>query len=319
MSTGKQNRQLDSRLVTIFGGGGFVGRHTAQAAMRAGARVRIVQRRPLSASSARTLGDLGQLHVVGADATRPDHVRRAITGSDIVVNLVGSFSDMMAAHADAAAAIAEAAKESGASRLVHVSAIGTDGASPSLYGRSKAAGEAAVQAAFAAATILRPSIIFGRDDQFVNRFAGMIRALPVVPVVAPNTRFQPVHVADVADAIVTAMTDDGAGGTTYELGGPQILSMRDLLEWIASTTERSPVFIDVPAPVAGAMASLTGWLPGAPITRDQWLMLGRDNVVAEGARTLADLGVAAAPLAVIAQGWLDMYRRHGRFSGKTAN
>lgn len=310
---------LEGRLVTIFGGGGFVGRHVAQAAMRAGARVRVVQRRPLSAVSVRALGNLGQIHLVAADATQAAHVHRAVQGSDLVVNLVGSFANMMAVHADAAGAIAGAARAAGVSRLVHMSAIGADAGSPSLYGRSKAAGEAAVAAGFGGATIVRPSIIFGRDDQFINRFAGLISSLPVVPVIAPETRFQPVHVADVADAIVHALGDDGTIGATYELGGPQILSMRALLEWIAATTGRSPRFVTLPAPIAGAMASLTGWLPGAPITRDQWLMLGRDNVVAGDARTIADLGIVAAPLDAVAPGWLDMYRSHGRFSGKLAS
>lgn len=318
MNTERKQPRLDGRLISIFGGGGFVGRHTAQAAMRAGARVRIVQRRPLSAVSARALGDLGQLHLVSADATRADHVRRAMTGSDMVINLVGSFSNMMAVHADAAAAIATAASEAGVHRLVHVSAIGANAASPSLYGRSKAAGEDAVHAAFPGASILRPSIIFGRGDQFINRFARLIRALPVVPVIAPATQFQPVHVVDVADAIVHALAEEDSAGLPFELGGPEIIAMRDLMAWIAERTGRRPMFVEVPDAAASALASLTGWLPGAPITRDQWLMLGSDNIVSSGARTLADLGIVPAPLDAVANGWLDMYRSHGRFSGKAA-
>ena len=310
---------IEGKLATIFGGGGFVGRHAAQALMQAGARVRIVQRHPERAVSVRALGNLGQVQMVAADATRPDHVERAIVGSDIVINLVGSFSDMMAAHDDAAGHIARAASRAGVQALVHLSAIGADPASPSLYGRSKAAGEAAVRDAFAQATILRPSIIFGRQDQFINRFAALIRSLPVVPVIAPATRFQPVFVGDVAAALARAAAGGpGVRGGAFELGGPECLTMQALFAWIAEHIGRSPLFVDVPDPVASALATLTGWMPGAPITRDQWLMLGRDNVVADDAATLADLGIAAKPMDAIAPGWLDIYRQHGRFAGKVS-
>ncbi len=317
--------RLDGQLVTLFGGGGFLGRHAAQALMQAGARVRIVGRHPERDSAIRALGDLGQVQLVGADITRPGHAARAMVGSDAVVNLVGSFADMMAVQGDGAGNIAQAAAATGVRTLLHISAIGADPASPSLYGRSKAAGEAAVRAAFPAATILRPSIVFGRQDQFINRFAGLIRALSVlpvvhmVPVVAPDTRFQPVFVADVAQAIVAAVArGEAAAGRCFELGGPQKLSMRELFTWIARNIGRSPVFIEVPDVVAGAMATLTGWLPGAPITRDQWAMLGRDNIVADGAASLADLGIVATPMDAVTQGWLEIYRPHGRFSGKFA-
>lgn len=310
--------RLDGKLVTLIGGGGFLGRHAAEALMRAGARVRIAQRHPRRAFEVRALANLGQVQFVAVDATRADSVARVVTGSDAVVNFVGILKgDFERFHVDVARHVAEAAHAAGAA-MVQISAIGADADSPSAYGRSKAAGEAAVRAAHAGATILRPSIVFGRGDQFVNRFAGLLSMAPVMPVVAPQTKFQPVFVGDVAEAVRAALADPAHAGRTYELGGPQVLTMRELLEWIAARIGRSPLLIDLPDGIAGAMASATGWLPGAPITRDQWAMLSRDNVVAEGASGLADLGVVPTALDAVAAGWLDIYRRHGRFTGKAA-
>jgi uncharacterized protein YbjT (DUF2867 family) len=310
---------LSGKLVTLFGGGGFLGRHAAQALMQAGARVRIVQRDPKRAFAVKALGNLGQVQFVAADADNADAVRKAASGSDAVVNLIGILKgDFQRAHVATAVNIAEAAAASGAA-MVQISAIGAAADSTSAYGRSKYAGEAKVRMALPEATILRPSIVFGREDAFINRFAGMIRIAPVVPVVAPNTKFQPVFVRDVADAIVAALADPAMhAGKTYELGGPQAISMRALLEWISSKIGRSPMLIDLPDSAAAALASGTGWLPGAPITKDQWAMLGSDNIVSPGANTLADLGVAPTPLDAVAEGWLDIYRRHGRFAGKAA-
>ncbi len=309
---------LDGKLVTLFGGGGFLGKHAAQALMAAGARVRIVQRHPERAIGIRALGNLGQVQFVAADAGKPDAALRAATGSDAVVNLIGILKgDFERAHVATAANIAAAAAAAGAA-MVQVSAIGANADSPSAYGRSKAHGEAAVRAALPAAVILRPSIVFGREDQFINRFAGLLAMAPVMPVIAPNTRFQPVFVGDVADAIVVALADPAAAGRTYELGGPQVISMRALYEWIARQIGRTPLLIDVPDRAASALAGATGWLPGAPITKDQWAMLQADTIVAPGAATLADLGVEPTPLDAVARGWLDIYRRHGRFTGKAA-
>lgn len=318
VSSSSSHQQLEGQLVTVFGGGGFVGRAVAQALMQAGARVRIAQRNPRHALAVRALGNLGQTQFVAADVRRRETLARALHGSDAVVNLVGSFSDMEAVQAVGAGNVAMAAKAAGARAFVQMSAIGADAASPSAYGRSKAAGEAAVAAAFGEATILRPSIIFGRDDAFINRFAGLMSMAPVMPVFAPETLFQPVFVGDVAQAVVAALTDGNAQGQRYELGGPQQFSMRALQEWIASQIGRHPVFINVPDVVAGGIATATGWLPGAPITRDQWAMLGSDNVVAKGAHTLSDLGIAATALQAVAPGWLDQYRRAGRFSAASA-
>jgi uncharacterized protein YbjT (DUF2867 family) len=309
---------LSGQLVAVIGGGGFIGRSVAQALMGAGARVRIVQRNVKAARGVRSLGNLGQTQFVAADVTRPETLARAVAGADAVVNLAGSFGDMAAVQAAGAANVARAAANAGARALVHMSAIGADAASPSTYGRTKGEGEAQVRAVFAAATILRPSIIFGRDDAFINRFAGVLSIAPVMPVFAPNTLFQPVFVGDVADAVVAALGHGTAAGRTFELGGPRQISMRALLEWISAEIGRSPILVDLPDFAAAGIATATGWLPGAPITRDQWLMLGADNVAAEGAAGLAELGVPPTALEAVAPGWLSRYRRHGRFGGKAA-
>jgi uncharacterized protein YbjT (DUF2867 family) len=201
----------------------------------------------------------------------------------------------------------------GVDALVHVSAIGADAASASAYGRSKAEGEAAVRAAFPTATILRPSIVFGREDQFVNRFAAMIAKAPVVPVLRAGTKFQPVYVGDVAAAVFAALADpDKAAGKTLELGGPDVLSMGALIRWIASATGRTPHIVELPDAVGGAIAAF-GFLPGAPITGDQWKMLAKDNVVST-TNGLTLLGIAPTPLDAVAPGWLVRYRKGGRFA-----
>lgn len=305
-------------LVTVFGGGGFLGRQVVQELLSRGARVRVAQRDLATAFRVKPLGGLGQTQFVAADVTRPASVARAVAGSDMVVNLVGILSgDFEAVHHRGAANVARAAAEAGARALVHVSAIGADPESPSAYARSKAAGEAAVKAAFPSATILRPSIIFGREDQFINRFADLIRMAPIVPVMAPETKFQPVYVTDVARAVAQVVEAPGVhGGVTYELGGPQQVSMMELNRWIAQAIGRAgKPLVAVPAAVASVIARL-GFLPGAPLTRDQWAMLQRDNVAAAGAPGLAELGIRPTPMAAVAEGWLVRFRRHGRFAGR---
>jgi uncharacterized protein YbjT (DUF2867 family) len=306
-------QKLDGQLITVLGGGGFLGRYVVQRLLARGARVRVAQREPRAATFLKPLGGLGQTQFVAVDVRDPASVARAVQGSDAVINLVGAFSDMRAVQADGAGHVAAAAKAAGVGALVHVSAIGADPESPSAYGRSKGDGEAAVRAAFADAAILRPSILFGREDHFINRFAAMMRMAPVVPVIAPKAKFQPVYVGDVADAVVAALGRDAAG-KTFELGGPQVLTMAELLRWVADATGRSPLFVDVPDFVASTLASGFGWAPGAPITKDQWLMLQHDNVVANGAAGLAELGVTPTSLGSVADGWLVQYRRNGRFA-----
>ena len=301
-------------LVTVFGGGGFLGRYVVQALLKAGARVRVAERSPKNAYYLKAQANLGQITYVAADITRPDTLGPALAGADAVVNLVGSFADMQRIHVEGAGNLARAATAAGVQAFVHMSAIGADVDSNSAYGRTKGEGEAAVRAGFPKATILRPSIVFGREDAFINRFAAMIRALPILPVIGGSTRFQPVFAGDVGHAVAQAIGQAKThAGKTYELGGPQILSMLELQQWIAGHIGRTPVFVEVPDVVAGAMATLTGWLPGAPITRDQWLMLQSDNVVGNKAKDLTALGVDATPLDAVAQDWLLIYRRHGRF------
>ncbi|WP_294251011.1 complex I NDUFA9 subunit family protein [uncultured Sphingomonas sp.] len=305
---------MKDRLVTLIGGGGFLGRYVAQELLAAGARVRVVERKPRDAWFLKTQGNLGQTQLVVGDITKPETLARALQGSDAVVNFVGILAgDFDKVHVQGARNVAEAAKAAGAGALVHISAIGADANSPSGYGRSKAAGEQAVLAAFPGATILRPSIVFGREDAFVNRFAGMIAGAPlnIVPVVRGETKFQPVFVADVAQAVTAALADPAAhGGKTYTLGGPDVLSMSALLHWIAGAIGRKPHFVELPDSLAGLIASL----PGTPITRDQFAMLQADNVVPAGAEGLAALGVQPTPMATVAPSWLVRFRQAGRFS-----
>ena len=306
---------LDGRLICIFGGGGFVGRYMAQALLERGARLRIAERNIKNAMHIKPLGNLGQTQFVSADVTRKDSVVRAVHGCDAVVNLVGVLKgDFTRVHVDGARHVAEAAAAAGCRSLLHLSAIGADSESPSAYGRSKAEGEQAVLQAFPAAIILRPSIIFGREDQFINRFAAMISILPVVPVIGSATRFQPIFVGDVADVAAEALSHPELyAGQTFELGGPEIISMGDLNRRIAALTGRERTFVEVPDFAAKLMASLLGPFPGAPITTDQYRMLQSDNIVAPGAKGLDSFGVAPTPLAAVAAGWMEKYTAHGRF------
>jgi uncharacterized protein YbjT (DUF2867 family) len=312
------DRGMEAALITVFGGGGFVGRQVTQALLASGLRVRIAQRDPLKAAGSRALGNLGQVQLVRADIADEASVRRALDGAQGAVNLVGLLKgDFKRAHVDGAAMVARVATATGLKALVHVSAIGADAASASAYGRTKGEGEAAVRAAFPSATILRPSIIFGRDDQFTNRFAELIAMAPIVPLIRGEARFQPVYVGDVADAIAAAiMQPKGFAGKTYDLGGPDVLSMGEINRWLASHTGRDKMFLPVPDAVAGLMARLTGWLPGAPITYDQFVMLQSDNVALTEHPGLADFGIKPTPLAAAAPSWLTRFRKHGRFGAR---
>jgi NADH dehydrogenase len=303
-------------IVTMFGGDGFVGRYAAPALYRAGARLRIAGRNPRSAWFLQTQGGVGQTQFVRTDIRDPAQVAAAVCGSNAVVNLVGVLNgDFEAIHVGGARNIAEAAAAAGARAFVQVSAIGADLESASAYGHSKGEGEAAVRAAFPGATILRPSVIFGQEDDFTNRFARMAKWLPALPVIRGATRFQPVWVGDVGRAIAAALADPRQhGGKTFEIGGPQVLTMRELNQWVAREIGRSRAMIDVPDAIAAAMARFGGWAPGAPITWDQWLMLQQDNVVAEDVPSLAELGISPTPLAAVAEEWLTTYRRRGRFA-----
>jgi NADH dehydrogenase len=305
---------MQDRLVTVIGGGGFVGRYVAQALLKARARVRVAQRDPRGAFFIKPLGGLGQTQFVAADVRRPDTLARAFAGADAVVNLAGVFGNtMQAVNADGAGNVARAAAQAGVTALAHLSAIGADPDSPSAYGRSKGEGEAQVRAAFADATILRPSLIFGQEDQFVNRFAAIASRAPMVPVLKGNTKIQPVFVADVADAIVAALADRHAfGGRTIEIGGPDVMTFTQFNRWLVEAIGRDKPVVELPDFVGAGLATL-GFLPGAPITWDQWLMLQQDNV-AQG-NGLRELGVTPIPLGAVAAAWLVRYRKSGRFAG----
>jgi uncharacterized protein YbjT (DUF2867 family) len=306
---------LDGRLICIFGGGGFVGRYFAQALLERGARLRIAERNIKNAMHIKPLGNLGQTQFVSADVTKRDSVARAVQGCDAVINLVGVLKgDFERVHVEGARNVGGVAAAAGCRALLHLSAIGADSESPSRYGRSKGDGEKAVLQAFPDAIILRPSIIFGREDQFINRFAAMISMLPIVPVIGGDTKFQPIFVGDVADVAARALSQPELyAGQTFELGGPEILSMGEINRRIAEMTGRKRTFVDVPDFAAKLMATLLGPLPGAPITADQYRMLQKDNVVATGAKGLDTFGVSPTPLAAVAPGWMEKYTPHGRF------
>ena len=307
------------RLVTVFGGGGFLGRYVAQQLYKTRARVRVAQSDPRRAYFLKPLSAVGQTQFAAVDIRDPGRVAAVVAGSDAVVNLIGILEgDFDALHVDGARNIAEACRAAGVPSLVHVSAIGADPDSLSAYGRSKGEGEAAVRAAFPSATIIRPSILFGPEDNFINRFAGLARLLPLLPVVRPSVRLQPVYVANVGKAVAAAALDPRThGGKLYELGGPQVLTMHELMAWICRTTGRNRALVDIPDKAGALIATLTGWLPGAPITWDQWLMLQQDNVVSDKAKGLKAFNIPPTPLAAIAEGWLATYRRHGRFAAKS--
>ena len=303
------------RLVTLFGGGGFLGRYVAQELLKAGARVRIAERDPSNAWFLKPLGGLGQTQFVPASITSVATVDHAVAGADSVVNLVGILKgDFDSIHRKGAVNVAAASKAAGVDALVHVSAIGADPESASAYGRSKGEGEVAVRAAFPDSTIVRPSIIFGQEDAFLNRFAAMLSA-PVVPVLRGPVKFQPIWVSDVAKAIAAAaLNPQTHAGRIYELGGPETISMEQLYTWLAKATGRSPHLVPIPDMLGGPIATIAGFLPGAPITRDQWLMLQKDNVVAPGAKGIEAFGIKPTPMEAVAATWLVQYRQHGRFA-----
>lgn len=303
-------------VAAVFGGGGFIGRYVVQRLAARGYVVRVVGRDAERAKDLMVAGAVGQVVALYASLSNPATIARATEGADLVVNLIGILSerrsgDFQRIQAEGPAAIARTAAESGVRRMVQVSAIGADASSASLYARTKAAGEAGVREAFPAATILRPSIVFGAEDKFFNRFGAMAMYLPVMPVISGNTRFQPVYVGDVADAIIAALERDDAPGTTYELGGPRVYTFRELLAWLLHETRRHRPLIEIPLSLAKLQARLGELVPGKPFTRDQLLMLQRDNVAADSLPGLAQLDIVPTPIEVIVPDYLDRYRPGG--------
>jgi NADH dehydrogenase len=310
-------------LVTIYGGSGFIGRHVVRAFAQRGWRIRVAVRRPDLAFHLQPLGRVGQIHAVQANLRYPDSVVRAAEGSKAVVNLVGILHQsgqqtFEAVQASGAGVVAKAAAEAGA-KLVHVSAIGADARSPSHYARNKAAGEKAALSAVPEAVIMRPSIVFGPEDNFFNRFAALARWLPALPLIGGGeTRFQPVFVGDVAAAIVAAVEERARVSTTYELGGPEVKTFRELLEFILREIGRERLLLPLPFALARLQAFFLEFLPNPPLTRDQVLLLERDNVVSKSAerenRTLKGLGIVPTSLEAVVPSYLWRFRKAGQFS-----
>ena len=318
---------VDGGLVTVFGGSGFVGRHTVQTLARRGHRIRAAERRPDLAGHLQPMGSVGQIGAVQANLRFPDSVARAVAGSDAVINTVGILAPsgkqtFEAVHVDGARAIAKAAREAGVKRLVHVSAIGADKNSKAIYARTKAAGEQAVLEEFPTAIIVRPSIVFGPEDQFFNRFASMARVSPFLPLIGGGTtKFQPVYVGDVATALANAAEGQGKPGTVYELGGPEVLTFRRLLELTEEYSGRSRLRLRMPFWLAKLQATLMSPLPNSlrPITVDQVRSLAYDNVVSDQAklesRTLTGLGVEhLASVASVVPGYLERFKPKGQYA-----
>jgi len=311
--------ERSEEMVTVFGGGGFIGRYVCEFLMKRGARVRIASRDPRNAYFIQPLAQVGQLGAVRADITDVASVRNAVHGASAVVNLCGVFGKRMSAtHVDGARNIATAARELGARAVVQISAIGADPQAQSNYGRTKGEGEAAVRKAFPNATIIRPSLVFGPEDELTNRFAAMAN-LPFLPVIAAKRNFQPVYVRDLAKAIaLAALQPQLHGGKTYEIGGPQVMSMVELHRAILEITGQRTDLVETPD-MFGSVLSKFGWLPGAPLTRDQWLMLQRDNVPSGKLPGLTAFGIQPTPLAAVGMEWLGRYHRGGKFSGRRIN
>lgn len=312
-------------LVTIFGGSGFIGRYIAQRMARQGWRVRVAVRRPNEAHFVRPYGRVGQVEPILANIRDDESVRAAIRGADAVVNCVGTFdasgkNNFDAVQTEGAARIARMAAEEGASRMVHISAIGADPEGASLYAQSKGRGEAAVLEAFPSAVILRPSVVFGPEDQFFNRFASMARLSPVLPLVGADTRFQPVYVDDVARAAENGVLGEAAPGV-YELGGPDVATFRSLMETMLDVIRRRRMIVGLPfwlgsamGRVTGAISALTGGLAPQPITVDQVASLRSDNVVSEGAKGFAELGIEPTAMEAVLPSYLWMFRPSGQYA-----
>ena len=308
---------MNTNLVTVFGGSGFLGRHTVRALARAGWRIRVAVRHPNSAFFLRPLGSVGQIDIIKCDVTDAEAVARAVRGAQAVVNLCGilfqSGQTFEEVQADGAAHVAQAAAAAGAGALVHVSALGADSESDSRYAVTKAEGEAAVREAFPKAVILRPSIVFGPEDGFFNKFAALARFLPALPLIGGgHTRFQPVFVGDVARAIVAGLTRQD--GRTYELGGPAIYTFKELLQLILRETGRRRALVPVPFGLAMLKAAFLQILPKPLLTMDQVKLLKKDNVVSATASGLSDLGITPTSVEAVVPSYLWRFHPKGEYA-----
>jgi NADH dehydrogenase len=302
-------------VATVFGGSGFIGRYIVKRLAAKGHVVRVAVRDPESAGFLKPMGAVGQIVPLAASITDEAGVARAVEGADIVVNTVGILAERRAGEftrlqAEGAGRVARLCGDAGVAQLVHLSAIGADAGSASRYASSKAAGEAAMRAGFPGVIILRPSLVFGAEDQFFNRFGAMARLSPFLPVISGSTRFQPVYVGDVADAVMAALADPAAAGRIFELGGPRIWTFRELLAWILKETNRRRLLLPIPAALASLQASLLEKLPGKLLTRDQLILLARDNVVGD-APGLAELGIVPTPVEQVVPAQLRRFRPGG--------
>lgn len=309
-------------LVTIFGGSGFLGRYVVRALAKRGHRIKVAVRRPDLAGHLQPLGRVGQIHAVQANLRFPDSVMAAARDADVVINLVGVLFEsgrqrFDAVQAKGAGYVAQAAAARGA-QMVHVSAIGANAQSTSAYARSKRAGEEAVLAASPSATIFRPSVLFGPEDDFLNRFAAMARFSPLLPLIGGgHTQFQPVYVADVAQAIAEAADGLARPGAIYELGGPDVLTFKQVLEFILAVIERRRVLVPLPFAAAKAVGHVAQWLPGPLLTPDQVELLKHDNIVSEATKrdrlTLEGLKIAPTAMQAIVPSYLWRFRKAGQF------
>lgn len=314
--------RASAKLVTIFGGSGFVGTRLVQQLAREGYRIRVAVRRPDLAGHVKPLGMVGQIQPVQANLRNMDSVMRAAEGSDIVINLVGVLYErgrqrFQSVQTAGAKNVAEAAAQIGAEALVHMSAIGADPESESAYARTKALGEEEVLKAFPKAVIIRPSIMFGQGDGFFSLFGMLARYFPVLPLIGANTKFQPVYVGDVATALARAAEGKVKGGKIYELGGPEIATMRELLERVLHETGRHNILMPIPMPMARFIGLCLQWLPSPLLTADQVVQLGTDNVVSDAAkrqkRTLAAFGLTPTTMEAILPTYMWRFRKHGQF------
>jgi len=306
-----------AHIATVFGGSGFIGRHIVNRLTAAGYRVRVAVRDTEAAMFLKPMGRVGQVVLLHAPADDAAAVALAVEGADVVVNLVGILSERRAGdftrvHVTAAQTIAAAAAKAGVGRLIHLSALGVEAGHPSAYAQSKAAGEAAVRAAFPGVTILRPSVVFGHDDKFFNLFATMAQRLPMVmPLIGGAAKMQPVYVGDVADAAMAALGDPATKGQAYDLGGPNVWSMKDIVSYVLAETKRPHCLWNVPMWIARIEAAFLEKVPGKPLTRDQLKLLERDNVVPAGAQGLAALGIAPVAVEAVVPAYLRRYRPGG--------
>jgi uncharacterized protein YbjT (DUF2867 family) len=311
-------------LVTVFGGTGFVGSQVVRALAKAGHRVRVAVRQPNLAYRMRMLGDVGQIEVFQANVRNPASVARALDGAEACVNLVGVLWEsgrqkFQSVHVMSAQNVAQAAAKAGVKQLVHVSALGANPDSESKYFRTKAEGEQAVRAAFPGAVIVRPSLVFGVDDKFFNKFAQIAALSPIMPVVGGETRVQPVFVGDVAAAVAKIVASPAAIGATYELGGPAVFTMREIMQFVLTETGRNRPLAPLPFPIAGLIgalgdlqASIIPWAP--PLTTDQVEMLKADNVAEAGLPGLGELGVVPTAVEAVVPSYLYRYRKGGQYA-----